>query len=138
MSKQPVAMSVPSPHPISGPIAEPVEFVITEEPFEPAGLIVSIAGELDIATVPKLRRRLVAALDRGVRRLVIDLRTLDFLDSVAVATLLHAARQLGDDGRLAVTVAPDSYIRMVFEIAGLPQCLDVVDTRAQAIARISG
>ena len=131
-------MSVPPPHPISGPIAEPVEFLITEEPFEPAGLVVSVSGELDIATVPKLRRHLGAAIDRGVRRVVIDLRPLEFLDSVAVAALLHAARLLGDDGRLAVVVAPESYIRMVFEIAGLPQCLDVVESRAEAVARVSG
>jgi anti-anti-sigma factor len=134
MSKQPVTMSVPAPHPIS----EPAEFLVTEEPFEPAGLVICVSGELDIATVPHLRRRLAAALDRGVRRVVIDLRPLDFLDSIAVAALLHAARQLGDDGRLAVVVAPDSYIRMVFEIAGLPQCLDVVETRAEAVARVSG
>lgn len=127
-------MSVPAPH----PIADPAEFSIAEEPFDPAGVVICVSGELDIATVPKLRRRLVAALDRGVRRVVIDLRPLDFLDSVAVAALLHAARQLGDDGRLAVVVAPDSYTRMVFEIAGLPQCLDVVDTRAAAVARVSG
>jgi anti-sigma B factor antagonist len=127
-------MSVPSPH----PILEPLEFAIAEERFDPAGVVICVSGELDIATVPKLRRRLVAALDRGVRRVVIDLRPLDFLDSIAVAALLHAARQLGGDGRLAVVVAPDSYIRMVFEIAGLPQCLDVVETRAAAVALVSG
>jgi anti-sigma B factor antagonist len=130
-------MSVPPPHPPTSPIAEPVEFLIAEEPFEPAGVVICVSGELDIATVPTLRRRLGAALDRGVRRVVIDLRALEFLDSVAVAALLHVARQLGD-GRLAVVVAPDSYIRMVFEIAGLPQCLDVAETRAAAIARVSG
>jgi anti-sigma B factor antagonist len=130
-------VSVPHPHPPTSPIAEPVEFLIEEEPLAPAGLVISVSGELDIATVPQLRRRLGAALDRGTRRIVIDLRTLEFLDSVAVAALLHAARQLGDEGRFAVAVAPDSYTRMVFEIAGLPQCLDVVETRAEAIARVS-
>jgi anti-sigma B factor antagonist len=127
-------MSVPTPHPVS----EPAEFLLTEEAFDPAGLVICVSGELDIATVPMLRERLAAALDRGVRRVVIDFRALDFLDSVAVAALLHAARQLGPDGRLAVVVASGSYIRMVFEIAGLPHCLDVVETRAEAVARVSG
>ena len=68
---------------------------------------------------------------------MIDLRPLFFLDSVAVATLLRVAGQLGDDGRLAVVVDPDSYIRMVFEIAGLPQCLDVVETRDAGLARVT-
>ena len=130
-------MSVPSPHPPSGPIAEPVEFRLDEEPLEPSGLVLTVAGELDIATVPQVRNRLGVALRAGERRIVIDLRPLFFLDSIAVAALLQVARQLGEDGRLAVVVAPDSYIRMVFEIAGLPQCLDVVETREEAVARIS-
>jgi anti-anti-sigma factor len=127
-------MSVPSPH----PIAPAAEFSISEEPFEPAGIVICVSGELDIATTPKLRRSLGAALDRGVRHVVLDLRPLDFLDSVAVAALLHVARRLGDGGRLAVVVDPDSYIRMVFEIAGLPRCLDVVDTRSAAVERVGG
>jgi anti-sigma B factor antagonist len=131
-------MQTPRPHPPAGPIAEPVEFRLDEEPLGPSGAVLTVSGELDIATVPQPRKRLGAALDRGARRLVIDLRPLFFLDSVAVAALLHAARQVGDDGRLAVVVAPDSYIRMVFEIAGLPLCLDVVDTREEALARVNG
>jgi anti-sigma B factor antagonist len=130
-------MSVPSPHPPTGPIAEPVEFRLDEERLAPSGLVLTVAGELDIATVPQLRKRLGLALRAGERRIVIDLRQLFFLDSIAVAALLQVARQLGEDGRLAVVVAPESYIRMVFEIAGLPQCLDVVETREEAEARIS-
>jgi anti-sigma B factor antagonist len=130
-------MSVPSPHPPTGPIAEPVEFRLDEERLAPSGLVLTVAGELDIATVPQLRKRLGLALRAGERRIVIDLRQLFFLDSIAVAALLQVARQLGEDGRLAVVVAPGSYIRMVFEIAGLPQCLDVVETREEAEARIS-
>jgi anti-anti-sigma factor len=126
-------MSVPTPH----PIAAPAEFSISEEQLGPAGVVISVTGELDIATTPKLRRSLGAALDRGVRRVVIDLRPLDFLDSVAVAALLHVAQRLRHEGRLAVVVDPDSYIQMVFEIAGLPHCLDVVETRAEAVERVS-
>ena len=129
-------MPVPSPHSPRGPIAEPVEFRLDEETLEPSGLVLTVAGELDIATVPQVRNRLRLALSAGERRIVIDLRPLFFLDSIAVAALLQVARQLGEDGRLAVVVAPDSYIRMVFEIAGLPQCLDVVETREEAVARI--
>jgi anti-sigma B factor antagonist len=130
-------MPTPPPHPPTGPIAEPVEFRLDEEPLGSSGAVLTVSGELDIATVPQLRVRLGAALDRGARRLVIDLRPLFFLDSIAVAALLHAARQVGADGRLAVVVAPDSYIRMVFEIAGLPQCLDVVETLEEAVVRVS-
>jgi anti-sigma B factor antagonist len=110
---------------------------LTEESLEPSGVVLTVEGELDIATAPELRTRLSAAVEAGVSRLVIDLRHLSFLDSVALATLLHARRRLGEDGRLAVVVAADSYVRLIFEIAGMPQCIDIFETREQAVTHVA-
>ncbi len=109
-------------------------FRLEEEALGSTGVVFTAHGELDMATAPALRERMTAAIADGRRRLVIDLRPIGFLDSVAVAAILQARRRLGDGGRLAVIVDPDSYTRMVFEIAGLPQCLDVVETREAALA----
>jgi anti-anti-sigma factor len=117
-----------SAHPIYG------SFHVTEEPLEPSGVLLTAAGELDVATAPELRARLSTAIDGGASRLVVDLRPVSFLDSIALATLLHARQRLGDAGRMAVVVAPDSYVRLMFEVAGLPECLDLVETREQAVA----
>ena len=111
---------------------------LTEQTFEPAGLVVTVSGELDIATVPALRDRLDAALESGTRRLVIDLSAITFLDSVALATIVHAKQRLPEDGRLALAVDPSSYVMLVFESGGLPQVLDLVETREQAIYLVSG
>ena len=111
---------------------------LDEESLDPSGLILTASGELDLATAPELRARVTAAIDAGVNRLVIDLCPLFFLDSIALAVLLHARRQLGDAGRMAVVVAPGSYARLIFEVAGMPQCIDVFETREQAIAHVSG
>lgn len=112
-------------------------FHVAEEPLEPSGVVFTASGELDFATAPELRARLTATLDAGVRRLVVDLRPLSFLDSVALATLLQARRRLGDEGRMAVVVAPDSYTRLIFEVAGMPHCIDVVETREQGVALVT-
>src|SRR6185436_5775455 len=101
-------------------------------PSSEPGLLVAAWGELDIATAPELRSTLADAFSSGVTRLVIDLTGLSFLDSVAVAALLHARRQLGDDGRMSVVVPPDSYAQLVFTVAGLSHCLDVFATREAA------
>jgi anti-sigma B factor antagonist len=113
----------------------PGAFDVTEEQLFPSGVVLAVSGELDMATAPELRERLDAALEAGVRRIVVDLQELTFLDSIALAMLLHASRRLGDEGRMAVVVAPDSYVRLIFEVAGMPHCVDVVESRAQAIAR---
>ncbi len=115
----------------------PSSLRVTEEPLEPSGVVLTVGGELDIATAPELRARLTAALEAGRKRLVIDLRPVSFLDSVALATLLQARRLLGDAGRMAVVVAADSYVRLIFEVAGLPACIDLVETREEAVARVA-
>jgi len=129
-------MYTPQSHPKPGPVREPAPFRIDAEPFVPSGLLLEVLGELDVETTPALRAQLSHALDRGVRRVVIDLSRLDFLDSIAVAALLQIRHRLADHGHLAVVVEPGSYARMVFEIAGLPRSLSVVATRSEALAAV--
>jgi anti-sigma B factor antagonist len=111
---------------------------VTEQALPPAGVVLTASGELDIATTPDLRARLNAALEAGARRLVVDLRSVWFLDSVALAALLHTRERLPDDGRLAVVVDPDSYVTLIFEATGMQRCFDVVETREQGIALVTG
>jgi anti-sigma B factor antagonist len=118
--------------------AAPHGVVVTQETFEPNGLVITVSGELDIATAPALRDRLEAASEAGTHRLVIDLSAVSFLDSVALATIVHARRRLPDDGKMALAIDPSSYAMLVFESGGLKQVLDLVDTRAQAIELVSG
>jgi anti-sigma B factor antagonist len=117
---------------------EPRGIQLTEETFDPCGLVVTVNGELDIATAPALRDRLAAAIEAGKRRLVIDLSAISFLDSVALATIVHAKQRLPEGGKLALAVDPSSYVMLVFESGGLVKVLDLVETRDQAIDLVSG
>ena len=112
-------------------------FEVEEERIAP-GALITVRGELDIATVPTLRERLNAAVEAGVPNIVIDLSPVAFMDSVALAAILHVRTLLGSDGRMAIVVPPESYSRLVFEIAGLPACLDLFETLPEARAALEG
>ena len=116
---------------------EPRGIHLIEETFDPSGLVLTVEGELDIATAPALRERLDAVIDAGRHRLVIDLSAISFLDSIALATIVHAKQRLPDDGKLALAVDPSSYVMLVFEGSGLANVLDLVESRAQAIEHVS-
>ncbi|MDA0168446.1 STAS domain-containing protein [Solirubrobacter taibaiensis] len=118
-------------------IAESHGILLTQETFDPCGLVITVSGELDIATAPALRDLLEAAAEAGTDRLVIDLSAVSFLDSVALATILHAKQRLPRDGKIAVAIDPSSYAMLIFESGGLKHVLDLVDTRAQAIELVS-
>ena len=112
-------------------------FGLTEEPL-PGGLMLAVSGELDLATAPDLRERLGAAVGSGTTRIVVDLRDVTFMDSVGLAAILHARSRLSEHGRLALVVAPDSYARLVLEIAGMPRALAIFADGDAAIAHVRG
>jgi anti-sigma B factor antagonist len=99
--------------------------------------VIAVSGELDVATVPRLRAALTEAAERGSTRLVVDLTEVTFVDSVSVGAILHAQKRLGLEGRLAVVLAPSSYARVIFDVVGADAVLDVVQTRAQALSRVT-
>ncbi|HEV8063928.1 MAG TPA: STAS domain-containing protein [Acidimicrobiales bacterium] len=82
--------------------------------------VVSITGELDIATVDGIRQDLFLAVTRaGERPIVIDAGELSFMDSSGLAVLVWAAKQAS-----SVTVAHASpTIRRIIELTGLETIL---------------
>jgi anti-sigma B factor antagonist len=85
-------------------------------------------GELDLATAPEFEAAIVGALEAG-RRVVVDLRELEFMDSSGVRVLITAHAKAGEDSdRLTlVRPAPGGSVERILEIAGIDQALRMVD-----------
>lgn len=80
---------------------------------------VAPAGELDLATAPKLEIELQELRDSGFLRIVLDLRGLTFMDSSGVALILREdalARANGHD--LALIAGPPA-VQRVLGLCGL-------------------
>jgi anti-sigma B factor antagonist len=85
----------------------------------------TLAGELDIATVPQLEKVLSSLLCRGVRQIAIDLSQVTFIDSSALRMfIVLTARATSEDWSLRI-VNPSEQARSVFEITGAEQHLRV-------------
>jgi anti-anti-sigma factor len=82
------------------------------------GVEVTVFGELDMASVPRLRTQ----LDRAVERnddVTIDLRACSFIDSTGIAALVGAAWRLKEQDRVLHIRGARDRIRRTFELAGL-------------------
>jgi anti-sigma B factor antagonist len=96
--------------------------------------VVTIYGELDVATSPELRERLVELVNDGRTRLVLVLDSIDFLDSTGLGTIVSAlkrARTHGGDLRLVCT---ETRITRLFEITGLDKAVPLLPTIDAAVA----
>jgi anti-anti-sigma factor len=82
-------------------------------------VLVRLAGELDMSTVPILEERLRDALAHGGRRLVVDLRGLDFMDSTGLTLLVRWGRGAEQDGYELELVRGEPRVHRLFELTGL-------------------
>jgi anti-sigma B factor antagonist len=96
--------------------------------------VLSVKGEIDVYSAPRLRERLVELVSQGHRQIVVDLEGVDFLDSTGLGVLVGGLKRLrSHDGELSI-VCSQSRILKVFEITGLTSVFRMATTVDEATA----
>jgi|SRR5581483_2293654 len=95
--------------------------------------ILSVAGEIDIATAPSLREKLHALLADGHTNIVVDLDEVTFLDSTALGVLVGVLKRARTEGGEVRLVCNQPRVRKVFEITRLDTAFDVSSTVDEAV-----
>ncbi len=90
-------------------------------------LIVTVAGEIDLASASSLEECLTAAIDQAPR-VVADLGGVTFLDSTGLSVLVRAVQRAeARQGELRVRRPPEQ-VRHLLEMTGIDQILPVDDS----------
>ena len=98
-----------------------------------AWTVLTVSGEIDIATAPSLRERLHALLAEGKRQIVVDLDDVGFLDSTALGVLVGVLKRArSEDGEVRI-VCTQPRVRKVFEITRLDSAFDLFDSVDEAV-----
>ena len=95
--------------------------------------VVSVSGELDIATAGRFAEEFERTAERNARRVIVDLVGLTFIDSVALGVLTEEARRLRASGGTCIVVSQDPRILRVFEITGLDRIFRIERSLAEAV-----
>jgi anti-sigma B factor antagonist len=89
--------------------------------------VISVAGEIDLYTAPKLQSELMAALHEDPARLIVDMSAVEFCDSTGINVLLAAHRFARERGGELQLAGPGSATRKVLQVTGLESVFTVVD-----------
>ncbi len=111
-----------------------------ESPFElhttvdgSGAVVVTVAGEVDMTTAPGLTKAFDGVAG-SVRKVVVDLGGVTFLDSSGLNALVRGRRELAAaDIELSVVAPPPGLARRVIGIAQLDSTLAPVDSLADAL-----
>jgi anti-anti-sigma factor len=94
---------------------------VETRPDEPGGPVIAVSGDLDISSVPELRRAVDAVAAAHPEELTFEMGGLRFMDSAGIAVLLAAAGSV-PSVRLR---NPTHAVRRVIELTGLTEILKV-------------
>ena len=100
--------------------------------------VVTVEGELDVATVPQLRTELIRVDGEGAQDVIVDLLAVPFLDSVALGLLVEWSKRLQARGGVFRVVCADRRIARIIEITGLERILRRHATLREALESTNG
>ena len=90
--------------------------------------VISVSGEIDVATAPQLRECLHQVVAAGNATVVVDLLGVSFLDSTALGVLVGALKRCREQGGDLHVVIADPRILKIFEITGLTNVFTIADS----------
>jgi anti-sigma B factor antagonist len=108
-------------------------FGVTESTRD-EGTVVSVSGEVDVATAPALRDCLNQVIERDSGVVVVDLLQVTFIDSTGLGVLIGAHKRCADDGRQLRIVVVEPRILKVFGITGLNELFAIHPTLDLALS----
>jgi anti-sigma B factor antagonist len=100
-----------------GELAISDHLVLESEPQDGAWVI-SLYGELDLASAPMLEQGLLDAEAAGAARLVLDLSGLEFIDSTGLHVLVRAHERARETGQQLSLVRGPRAVQRLFELTG--------------------
>jgi anti-sigma B factor antagonist len=96
--------------------------------------IVSVGGEIDVYTAPKLRDKLSELVASGAYDIVVDMQQVEFLDSTGLGVLVGGLKKVrAHDGSLRLVCNQDRLLK-IFRITGLAKVFVIHETADEALA----
>src|ERR1700732_2933063 len=112
----------------------PTELGLEVDESHPPYTVLSVKGEVDVYTAPRLREKLVELVSQGKHQIIVDLEGVDFLDSTGLGVLVGGLKRLRSHEGDLTLVCTQHRILKVFEITGLTKVFAIYESVDQAVA----
>jgi len=95
--------------------------------------IVKVSGEITFSTSGDLRKKLLELVDKGSKKIILNIGGVDYIDSSGMATMVEILQKIkSKDGYLALCKVKDK-IKDILEMVKLKDLFEMFDTEEEAI-----
>lgn len=92
-----------------------------------AATVISVSGELDLASSPALEEELERVAQSDAQLVVVDLRNLEFMDSTGLSVLVRAHQRADENGRRLGLVNGSQQVQRLLTLTGVADRLMLTD-----------
>ena len=91
------------------------------------GVVISVSGELDLATSPVLDAALIRAGAAAAERVILDLRNVSFMDSTGLSVLVKAQRRATESHQLLAVMTGHDQVLRLLTLTGVADRLTLIN-----------
>jgi anti-sigma B factor antagonist len=96
--------------------------------------VLAVRGEVDLHTAPKVQYAIERAAGNGADAVVVDMSGVEFMDSTALSTFMHAKDYLGKRNISLRLAAPSQAVERIFTVTGIRDYFDIFASREDAVS----
>lgn len=112
------------------------DLIIKQEHKNDIGII-GLEGQVDLSNASILRESINRELDKGYKKIIIDMKQLNFIDSSALGILVAGAKRVIEvQGQLIIVV--NDYVDRLLSVTGLVVIFDIKRDVEVAINSLEG
>jgi anti-sigma B factor antagonist len=108
-----------------GPPAPRQRFAMATKQLGNGTPVVSVVGELDLATAQVFERTLLDVTEAGTGEMILDLTGCSFLDSTGLRALVAARERLEHSDRSRALVVTSPIVMRIFKITGFDEWFEI-------------
>jgi anti-anti-sigma factor len=87
---------------------------------------VRVAGEIDVATSPRLRDALLDSIRHNGATVLLDMSGVTFMDSTGIGVLIGTERRVAIEGGRLIVCRPSGAVTRLLDVLGVARFLDIV------------
>lgn len=111
-----------------------MELTLNVHSDTPGFTVVTVSGEIDVYTAPKLREKLISLVETGSCQLIMDMEGVEFLDSTGLGVLVGGLKRIrAQDGWIDLVCTQHRILR-IFKITGLNKVFSIHNSVPEAVA----
>jgi anti-sigma B factor antagonist len=101
---------------------------ITYKSVTPSVSVVSLNGALNARSAEEAKQTFRNLVEQGVKKVIVDLQEVPFIDSSGLAALVSGLKTLGGEASNLKLAAPQSQARLLFELTMFDRVFEIHDS----------